>query len=303
MPPTTFMSTVAPCRGALAVLLTCAVVAGLSGCGRDLGSCDQNAASELVYGRNGLVATKGQALMHDSCGNAAFCHSAAANGGKRFGAPAGLNFDMMPPTGWPELVEHRDDIWSAVSDGTMPPGSKGGGTLGDGDWVFDVQRPKGAEKLPALSTREGQGAFRNWLACGAPVVGNVHVPSWAEPAGDDDDGGVEPDGAPTWTRVHEEVLVPSCAIAGCHAGASAKNSGMLDMSNLCAARAALFQKGPCGEPRVRAGRADSLLVDKLESVKPRCMGRMPPPLGGLPAASIDLVRAWVVAGAPAPECP
>jgi hypothetical protein len=45
------------------------------------------------------------------------------------------------------------------------------------------------------------------------------------------------------------------------------------------------------------------LVDKIQSAKPRCMSRMPPPLGGLPANSIELVRAWVVAGANAPECP
>jgi hypothetical protein len=284
-------------------LAACLSAAVLGGCGDDLGDCDAQAAKELVYGRNGLVATKGQALMHDSCGNAAFCHSTGAKGDKRFGAPAGLNFDVLPPTDWPEVVDRRDDIWGAVTDGTMPPGDRGKTALGDGDWMFDPQRRKGADKLPALSSREGKAAFRNWLACGAPVVGHTHVPDWAQPPSTDDDGGAENGEAPTWTQVHSEVIAPSCALAGCHNAGGAKGAGMLDMSNLCKARAALLETGPCGEPRVRAGDADSLLLDKIQSEKPRCMGRMPPPLGGLPASSVELVRAWVVAGAKAPECP
>jgi hypothetical protein len=297
---TTMLHTV---RRAALALLAC-LPACLSACGDELGDCDQQAARELVYGRNGLVATKGQALMHDACGNAAFCHSTGAQGDERFGAPATLDFDMLPPTGWPKVVEDRGEIWSAVTDGAMPPGERGKSALGDGDWRFDAQRREGADKLPALSTAEGKAAFRNWLACGAPVVSATRVPTWAQaPNGGDDDGGVEPGGAPTWTRVHTEVIAPSCALAGCHNASGAKGSGMLDMSDLCKARAALLDKGPCGEPRVKPGDAGSLLLDKIESEKPRCMGRMPPPLGGLPQRSIELVRAWVVAGAEAPECP
>src|SRR5689334_24395405 len=99
-----------------------ALAIAASACGSDLGAADEAAAEELVYGRGGLVATKGQALVHDSCGNAAFCHSSTAKGKRRFGAPADLNFDMLPaPTGWPVIVDHRDEIWSIVLDGDMPP--------------------------------------------------------------------------------------------------------------------------------------------------------------------------------------
>jgi len=49
-----------------------------SGCGgEDLGECDLAAAEEMVFSQQGLVATKGQALLHDTCGNGAFCHSSA----------------------------------------------------------------------------------------------------------------------------------------------------------------------------------------------------------------------------------
>src|SRR5262245_25829433 len=76
----------------------------------ELGACDPEAAEQLVYGRGGLIATKGQALVHDSCGNAAFCHSAGATGHARFGAPAGMDFDMLPaPKGWISLSDHRDE--------------------------------------------------------------------------------------------------------------------------------------------------------------------------------------------------
>jgi hypothetical protein len=274
----------------------------LSGCsGEDLGDCDVQAAREIVYGRNGLVATKGQALLHDSCGNAAFCHSANARRGNRYGAPADLNFDMLPPTGWPRVVEDRDDVWNAISDGDMPPGKRGRATLGNGDWSFDPNRSKRAETLPALSTSEGKAAIRNWLACGAPVVGETHVPSWAMPPASDDDAGA---GEVTWTRVHEHVIKPHCALAGCHDSSGAQLAGMLDMSEPCSARAALLRKGPCGEVRVKPGDAKSLLLDKLESAKPRCnMTPMPPPLGGLPSDEVELVRDWVIGGAQAAECP
>lgn len=269
-------------------------------CGEDLGDCDMQAAQQLVYGRDGLVATKGQALMHDSCGNAAFCHSSAAKGDKRYGAPAGMDFDMMPPTGWPEVADARETIWSAVSDGDMPPGARGRSVAGNGDWVFDEHRRKGAEHLPPLSTAEGKAVLRNWLACSAPVVGKIHVPSWSQPSvGDDEDGGA---GAPTWSTVYQQVIQSNCALSGCHNASGAKSSGGLDMSTLCGARDALLEKGCDGKPRVRAGDGDSLLLDKIESKKPRCGGPMPPPAGGLSANAIDVVRAWIEGGAKAPEC-
>jgi hypothetical protein len=276
--------------------------ASLAGaCGEDLGDCDMQAAQQLVYGRDGLVATKGQAMLHDSCGNAAFCHSSGAKGKNRFGAPAGMDFDMLPPTGWPEVAGARENIWSAVSDGDMPPGARGRQVVGDGDWRFDELRRKDAEKLPALSTHEGKAVLRNWLACGAPVVGKTQAPAWTEPPSNDEDGGA---GAGDWSTVYTQVIQPRCAISGCHTKSGATNSGGLDMSDMCGAQAALLEHGRCvsGSPRVKPGDLHSLLIDKITSKKPGCGGPMPPPSGGLLQSEIDLVRGWVAGGAKAPEC-
>lgn len=412
------------------------VLVALAACGGDdLGECDQEAAEQPVFGRGGLVATKGQALVHDSCGQGAFCHSASARGDLRMGAPAGLDFDMLPAaSGWPAVVERREEIWDAVQDGSMPPD---GHTAGDGDWSFDRARDADGARLPALATREGKGALRNWLACNAPIVvetrqpeppapepdadmaeleqqwtqlhgalqqtcvtgachnaamlqqlggagqalpfeadecvvyrwllwddgGNCAQPfvvagrpdesslvwkmehdsricggpmppdaevdeplvadvrDWIERGafapqcgvwsddvarthvapGQDGGAGEGPDPA-SWTQLHSDVIVPRCAFGGCHAGASAAAAGGLDLQDPCGARAALLETGACGEPRVRPGDADSLLLDKIDSGDPRCGMPMPPPSGGLPASAVERMRQWVVAGAEAPDC-
>ena len=163
----------------LAVVAACAVV--LAACGDGLGECQELAAAELVFGRHASVATKGQALTHDSCGAGAFCHSVNATGAERFGAPAGMNFDMMPaPTGWLDLFGLRSKAWDLVKNDHMPPGEIGHDKVGDGAWIFDFGRRDGFPQLPPLSTKAGKAAFRNWLACGAPVVKHARLPEWSQ---------------------------------------------------------------------------------------------------------------------------
>ncbi len=273
-------------------LTSCVIALGLVGCGDDLGECDPVAAEELVYGRGGLIATKGQALVHNSCGNAAFCHSSGAKGGARHGAPMGMSFDMLPrPSGWPIVSDERGAIWSEVRDGTMPPRGVGGQLQGDGEWMFDIDRTADSPKLPALATDEGKSILRNWLACGAPVVNATQAPTWALPSAD---GGSATD----WQTIFTEVVGPSCSTAFCHNQAGAGGLVMLDA---CSARDHLLDMGPCGRPRVVPGDGSSLLLDKIEHSMPSCGGRMPPgaPLSGEASATI---RAWVEAGALAEGC-
>jgi hypothetical protein len=109
------------CRGPKVIrtqaLAVCALVGALSveisACsGGELDECEADAARELVYGRSGTVATKGQALAHDSCGNGSFCHSQGATGNLRHGAPRGMNFDMIPsPIGLEDILKHRERSW------------------------------------------------------------------------------------------------------------------------------------------------------------------------------------------------
>jgi hypothetical protein len=261
-----------------------------AGCGSSLGDCNKPAAEELVYSSSGLVATKGQALVHDSCGNGAFCHSSAAIGDARYGAPAGMNFDMLPvPTGWPKLVDRRDDAWSLIESGHMPPGEAGAKVLGDGGWTFAVTPTANSEKLQPISTDQGKAAVRNWLACGAPLVSETKQPQWVQPS-------VTPSN--DFDAIYKTILSRRCAIGGCHNESAA---GQLSMTDACAAYQALLIAGPCSMKRVRPGDTDSLLLDKLQSTTPSCGGPMPP-TGQLDAASVDAVRAWIVAGAPGPKC-
>jgi hypothetical protein len=267
------------------------------GCDSELGDCNQPAAQELVYGRSGLVATKGQALMHDSCGNAAFCHSRGASGDARYGAPHGLDFDMLPsPGGWDAVREHEADVWSVVEDGEMPPRGVGQKTQGDGDWVFDAERGPGARRLPKLASEEGKAALRNWLACGAPVVEQTKVPDWALPTSDA--GAVS---LVDWREIHTTVIAPSCAIGGCHDQSAA---GKLVLLDACDAYDSLRAAGSCGPVRLAPGDTSSLLLDKLESSTPSCgpLRMPPPPLAPLPDEIIAALRQWVMSGAPAAEC-
>jgi len=273
-------------------VLAAAALASLGfACEDGLGECDLPAAQEVVYSRSNLVATKGQALVHDSCGQGAFCHSAAASGSARRGVPASLNFDMLPrATGLKRVLELREEVWSTVHDGTMPPR---GFAVGDSDWSFEVARPDGETRLSALSTRAGKAALRNWLACGAPVVVETGVPEWAHPAGPV---------TSSWNDLHSSLMVPKCATSNCHDARGARAAGNLDLSNLCEARSALLKSGTCGEKRVVPGDASSLLIDKVTNTAPECGTRMPP-AGGVTAQEIEALRSWVTQGATAADCP
>lgn len=269
-------------------------IAGLlatSGCKSELGECDERAANELVYSSSYRIATKGQALAQDTCGNSAFCHSANARGTSRHGAPGGMNFDMLPtPTGLSAMREHAELSWSAVERGAMPPDGKAGrAVIGDGKWLTDPQRRPGAAELPSLSSHAGKGIFRNWLACGAPVVVDERVP------------GQVPEVDPTWPSIYENVIVGAgCAAAGCHNAAS--SSGGLSLEGSCNAYAALLGKSSCGEVYIRPNMAtESLLVNVLEADKPRCNIDPMPPTGPLDDGAKAAIRAWIAAGAQA-EC-
>jgi len=112
------------------VALSVAALSTLSACGPDLGPCDMEAATEVIYkrGPDGVGCKvrdasgggpgsgcdsdamtsappfepvtyyipyyRGQAIAHSSCGNGGVCHSEKATGALRHGAPHGLDFDV-----------------------------------------------------------------------------------------------------------------------------------------------------------------------------------------------------------------
>jgi len=290
-----------PALAAYAAL--CAAAASLVGAcrGADLGECDMPAARELVYSDNGMVATKGQALAQDSCGNGSFCHSSGATGSARYGVPHGLDFDMLPsPRGIYELMDYAEAAWDAVESGEMPPRGVASRVLGDGHWSVAIDGDREAPSLAPLASEQGKAAFRNWLACDAPVVAQTRLPPWAQPPRDPFDGGA----TPTWPVIYDEVLAPKCALAGCHNERSA--SGGLTMRDACQTHDALLASGTCGQRYVREGdAASSFLMSKLEAATPSCGGPMPPASHGgqLPQTYRDAVREWIDMGAMAEGCP
>src|SRR5690349_6397429 len=64
------------------------------GCDPSLGECEITTARMVVYDTCGTPGYAGQALMRQSCGFGNYCHAENATGSNRYGAPAGLNWDV-----------------------------------------------------------------------------------------------------------------------------------------------------------------------------------------------------------------
>jgi hypothetical protein len=111
----------------------------------------------------------------------------------------------------------------------------------------------------------------------------------------------------TFKRVYDEVIVAnSCDSAFCHGGTATGGLSLVDQASAYDNLVGVAAQGPqCAckttKKRVEAGKPDeSLLVEKLAKAKPVCGTQMPPPGGAQPPATqaqIELVRAWISAGA------
>lgn len=147
-------------------------------------ACDPFAARTVVHDANGLPLYAGQALVLQTCsGSGAFCHASGA--ADRIGAPATLDFDLLPVTdparydasiaGLREvqamIYAQRNLMWGQIVSGAMPPGAEGEANIGrDFGYVVDPLNPDADVLLAQLDTPEGQEIVRNWLACGAPFI-------------------------------------------------------------------------------------------------------------------------------------
>jgi hypothetical protein len=91
----------------------------------------------------------------------------------------------------------------------------------------------------------------------------------------------------TWSYLHAAVIAPNCATSSCHSERAATASVALDDAD--SAYAVLIDR-----MYVVPGDPASTLLDLLEGDE---RNRMPPD-APLPAADTELVRAWIMAGAP-----
>lgn len=188
------------------------------GCKRDLGECnldgqttdgrpiDGPAAFDIAYRfDDGLPMYEGQALVQTTCGAGQFCHSPAAVGADRIGAPAGLNFDVdlactdvsqdpsclqpiescdggQTDTAYCDRLTNlrnnqnqvnrwADGMIQEMRAGAMPPGEAGRDVRDRRQWI----RNSDGRPLPPIESGEAQEIVRNWLACEAPVIARTEI--------------------------------------------------------------------------------------------------------------------------------
>ena len=314
------------------------LIAAVSACMPDLGPCDEARARTLVYGPGGTPMYAGQAIVASTCAAGA-CHTEAASGAARRGAPFNLNFDAAPirvesdgsPTleaedlahteilraGRTSIVRHRREIYEAVLLNYMPPPVSG---VRPGAAVSAYRSYAGPEdatgvKVEALDSIHTRDLLRNWLSCGAPFVerlsgqgrgvGYVEARRPTRPE-------------PTWTSLYHEVIKPSCASATCHGQDGLSAAGGLDLGDpetayesLCGgagcpgvpARFRLPDVSACPRERpvlIVPGDAErSFFYRKVADAVPPCGARMPRNQQPLYPEEIAAMAAWIRAGAAA----
>jgi hypothetical protein len=265
-----------------AVAASC--VLWLAGCGgADLGECDMAALGGSVD-QTAPAPHAGQIIVNRSCA-AGHCHSADAEGDARDGAPADLNFDVVPQDmmfeelgkvqdGAAVVQDERENMWALIEDGEMPP-----------------KPPAGAGEMSAADKE----VVRNWLACGAPVIATPVAPGMH-----DDD----------WTAIYTTLSSMGCQ--GCHGPGSAMGSFLPAPGDACAAYDAVVgaaangpQCGSTGAMLVQASNPGaSLLLQKLKGTQ-TCGGPMPMgapnPLAVDNPGLVDMIEQWIADGALEPE--
>lgn len=311
----------------VAILLACAACACT-----DVGECDPTLAGRDTVVVNGTILYGGQAIMNKAC--AVGCHLSTATGADRQGAPAELDFDLLPideadadGTTKSEngrivklsdnqlanlryrqqlIVNLRDDIWGQVLGGQMPPTAPLASMMSS---IFSSseRRPCRADTSYAeLDSAQQHEVLRNWLACGAPFVEangkKLEEPRVGGTVGDQYLACVEESEAqPTLESLFKSTF-SECG--GCHNSSIAGPPSFLDVKTLAKS---LRTKSACaGKPFVTPGDPKkSYLLQLLKGPNPACdHDRMP--AGGLDPLSdraIDEVTAWIESGAPTTAAP
>ncbi|MBX3270778.1 MAG: hypothetical protein KF729_10975 [Sandaracinaceae bacterium] len=304
-----------PCR------LLLLYAASLGACAPDLGVCDPAAAERVVYD-DGTPAYEGQALVIQSCGAGAFCHSEGIDATDRFGVPRGLDFDLRLASTTPDVeapsIERlgrsqanahflATSVYEQVRRGAMPPPGVTAVPIGRPEYQRVAPGEREGPVLPGIATEEGLAILRNWLACQAPVVERTL------PRADGNENTVGGTAAtiettpvdPVWSAIYPRIVERSCAYTMCHDATT--QAGALDLSTPARALEALLQPAAgrlcesAGIARVVPGDPDaSLLVHKLRGVGPDgrvCGSRMPSAGSYLSESRIETITTWIANGA------
>jgi cytochrome c5 len=184
-------------RTLLAALFVSSIFA--VGCGDEVGKCDDADRGQDTVISNEVIQFGGQAIINQAC---AGCHGSEVKGATRQGAPAGLDFDLLPVEeamaegvaenkGGDPIVElkpeylrglrerqrivfeERDLIWQQVKDGLMPPEGMGAAFRMLANKILDSDDDEPCTRgkpYKDITDKQSQDVLRNWLACGAPIV-------------------------------------------------------------------------------------------------------------------------------------
>ena len=305
------------------------------GCGEDVGPCtDPNEGRDTVLNME-RIEYAGQAIMNRSC--ATGCHSSTATGEGRRGAPAGLDFDLIPVSEseadgsrkrngreivklssdqltvlWKRqrtVYDNRDLIWQQVRDGLMPP-----------DGMFETFKEfaqglyQSKETSPCTQGKQikdlgsQKQVLRNWLACGAPIVESAGtmvkkmptpgIVGYQYPSC----GGGGPVLADEPVTLESLMKAQFASCAACHPLLDKEVS----FQSLELARETMidFPMEICnGKRYVEKGNPDeSFLIDILTKVEPGCMHtRMPSFAAAFTKEQVKQVSDWIESGAPLTE--
>lgn len=185
-------------RSALCISSLLAAAFVSSAC-NDLGECTDPERGRQTVDARGTIMYAGQAIMVASC--ASGCHVSTAKGAGRQGAPADMNFDLVPvaagklikndagqATGVEvdqaqlaglrsrqrHVFDDRENIWDQVDKGLMPPDGVGETYRAVAAGVKVLFGPASScTRGEQVGFKESKGVLRQWLACGTPVVETV----------------------------------------------------------------------------------------------------------------------------------
>lgn len=297
-----------------------------------VGSCDPDDARRVVYTEDGEPAFEGQALMIASCGGGGFCHSDAAIGEARLGAPVGLNYDvrLAATSAEPEFEESqrlrrdlsralsdRESIWFQVNQLLMPPGGEANASFEDAAPVYEHRNLRTGQRRPMLPLTDpaAREVLRNWLACDLPVVERT-VPLRLLEDGEEELAPVgftvesqEEPLEPRWDDIYPRYIARRCASGSCHdddapAAELDLSTSESALANLLAQDAFTGPSSECSdagallEPGAPEG---SLLFLKLRGTDAEgarvCGTRMPQSGGGLSTQSLNAIEQWITDGA------
>jgi hypothetical protein len=214
-----------------------------------------------------------------------------------------------------KVFDLRELIWQQVQDGLMPPSGVGNSfkTVSPGNSFTSAGMGDCTRMEPAyagVTNGTTKKVLQQWLACGAPIVemNGAMIPKPVGGTVGDQYPACQEDLPPTMENVYAAVVEGGgCQGLGCHAMGSAQ--GGFDLKDIdttyleMVGADGMGADSTCmGQKMVVPGDPDaSYILTKLgDTVGTLCGFVMPPTGTMLPPDRINLVREWIMAGAPGP---